>query len=97
MQRNVLKATVPDRRVWLPTPAYGIAVVRLGKALEDAHSKGSSNLHVRAARFENSCESKKSIILTPCTSTSANEQRVTEFLYQAVELSTSDCSIFTEN
>ena len=54
-QRNVLKATVPDRSVWLPTPACGIAAVRLGKALEDAHSKGSSNLHVRAARFENSC------------------------------------------
>jgi len=26
-----------------------------------------------------------------------NKERVTEFLYQAVELPTSDCSIFTEN
>jgi len=26
-----------------------------------------------------------------------NKERVTEFLYQAVELLTSDCSIFTEN
>ena len=26
-----------------------------------------------------------------------NKERVTEFLYQAVELSTSNCSIFTEN
>ena len=26
-----------------------------------------------------------------------NKERDTEFLYQAVELSTSDCSIFTEN
>jgi len=50
-QRNVLKATVPDRRVWLPKPACVIAAVRLSKALEDAHSKEPSNLHVRAARF----------------------------------------------
>jgi len=26
-----------------------------------------------------------------------NKERVTEFLYQAVELTTSNCSIFTEN
>jgi len=26
-----------------------------------------------------------------------NKERVTEFLYQAVELPASDCSIFTEN
>ena len=26
-----------------------------------------------------------------------NNERVTEFLYQAVDLPTSDCSIFTEN
>jgi len=26
-----------------------------------------------------------------------NKERVTEFLYQPVELPTSDCSIFTEN
>ena len=35
----------------LPTPACVIVAVRLSKALKDAHSKGSSNLHVRAARF----------------------------------------------
>jgi len=77
-QRNVLKATVPDRMVWLPKPACVIAAVRLSKALRDAHSKETSNLHVRAARFKNSCYSKKSIILTPCTSTQRNlenEQR----------------------
>jgi len=50
-QRNVLKATVPDRRVGLPAPACVIAAVRLSKALKDAHSEGSSNPHVRAARF----------------------------------------------
>jgi len=52
--------------------------MRLSKALKDAHSKGPSNPHVRAARFWNSCSSKKSIILTPCTSTQRkleNEQR----------------------
>ena len=53
-QRNVLKATVPDRRVLtpsLPTPTCAIVASRLSKALKDAHSKGSSNPHVRAARF----------------------------------------------
>jgi len=50
-QRNVLKATVPDRRIWLPKPPCFIAAVRLSKALKDVHSKGPSNLHVRAARF----------------------------------------------
>jgi len=50
-QRNVLKATVPDRMVWLPKPARVIAAVRLSNALKDAHSKESSNVHVRAARF----------------------------------------------
>ena len=49
--RNVLKATVPDRTVWLPKPACIIAAVRLSKALKDAHSEGPSNVHVRAARF----------------------------------------------
>ena len=39
-ERNVLKATVPDRMVWLPKPACVIAAVRLSKALKDAHSKG---------------------------------------------------------
>jgi len=29
--------------------------------------------------------------------TKTNKERITEFLYQAVELSTSDCSILTEN
>jgi len=53
-QRNVFKATVPDRMIWLPKPACIIAAVRLSKAL-DAHSKETSNLHVRAARFWNSC------------------------------------------
>ena len=50
-QRNVLKATVPDRMVWLPKPACVIVAVRLSKALKDVHSKEPSNLHVRAARF----------------------------------------------
>jgi len=54
-QRNVLKATIPDRRMWLPTPACVIVAARLSKALKDAHSKGSRNPHVRAARFWNSC------------------------------------------
>jgi len=52
---NVLKATVPDRMVWLPRPACVIAAERLSKALEDAHSKETSNVHVCAARFKNSC------------------------------------------
>ena len=50
-QRNVLKATVPDRIVRLPKPACVIAAVLLSKELKDAHSKESSNLHARAARF----------------------------------------------
>ena len=54
-QRNVLKATVPDRMVWLPKPAYVIAAVRLSKALKDALAKEPSNLHVRAAGFKSSC------------------------------------------
>ena len=33
-QRNVLKATVPDRMVWLPKPAWVIAAVHLSKALK---------------------------------------------------------------
>ena len=33
-QRNVLKATVADRMVWLPTPACVIAAERLSKALK---------------------------------------------------------------
>ena len=33
-----LKATVLDRRVWLPAPACVIVAVRLSKALTDAHS-----------------------------------------------------------
>jgi len=53
IQRNVWKATVPDRMVWLPKPACVIAAVRLSKAL-DEHSKEPSNLHVRAARLQNS-------------------------------------------
>ena len=32
-----LKATVPDRRIWLPAPACVIVAVRLTKALKDAH------------------------------------------------------------
>jgi len=52
-QRNVLKAAVPDRMIW-HKPACVIAAVRLSKA-QDAHSKEPSNLHVRAARFYNSC------------------------------------------
>jgi len=54
-QRNVLKATVPDRMVWLPKPACVIAAMRFSKALKDAHSKETSILHVHAARFKNSC------------------------------------------
>jgi len=50
-QRNVLKATVPDRVVWLPKPSCVVDAVRLSKALKDAHSKEPSNLHVRPARF----------------------------------------------
>jgi len=53
-QRNVVKATVPDRMVWLK-PACIIAAVRLSKALKDAHSKEPRSLHVRAALFYNSC------------------------------------------
>jgi len=37
-----LKAKVPDRRVWLPTPACVIVAVRLSKALKDAHSRGQT-------------------------------------------------------
>jgi len=50
-QRNVLKSTVLDRRIWLPKPACVVAAVRLSKALKHAHWKEPSNLNVRAARF----------------------------------------------
>jgi len=50
-QRNVLKASVPDRMVGLPKRACVFAAVRLSKALKDAHSKEPRNLHVRAAHF----------------------------------------------
>jgi len=53
-QRSVLKAAVPDRMVWLPKPPCVIAAVHMSnkcKALQDAHSKDPSNLHVRAGRF----------------------------------------------
>jgi len=50
-QRNILKATVPDRGVWLHTPACVIFAMGLSKAPKDAHTKGPSHLHVRAARF----------------------------------------------
>jgi len=48
-----LKAMVPDRMAWLPTPACVIVSVRLSMALKEAHGAlmGPSNLHVRAARF----------------------------------------------
>jgi len=45
------QAIVPDRTVWLPAPACVTAAGRLSKALEDAHSKEPSNVHVRSARF----------------------------------------------
>jgi len=50
-QRNVSKATLPDRTVWLPKPVCVIAAVRLSKALKDAHLKEPSTVHARAARF----------------------------------------------
>jgi len=50
-QRNILKATVPDRRVSLHAPACVIFAVRLIKTLKDVYTKGPSHLHERAARF----------------------------------------------
>ena len=41
-QRNVLKATVPDRMVWLPKPAYVIAAVRLNKALKTSTQRSQA-------------------------------------------------------
>ena len=41
-QRNVLKATVPDRMVWLPKPACVIAAVRLSKALETSTQRSQA-------------------------------------------------------
>jgi len=48
-----LKATVPDRRVWLPTPACVIVAVRLSKALKDAQGalKMAKQSTLRAAHF----------------------------------------------
>jgi len=48
-----LKAMVPDRRVWLPTPACVIVAVRLHQALKDSHGalKGVKQSALRAARF----------------------------------------------
>ena len=100
----MLEVTVPDRRDSLPTPACVIVAVRLSIALEDAHSKGPSNLHVRAARTKNLTLKllvKKiyhlNILQLYPAQTRERKERVTEFLNQAVDLLTSDCSISTEN
>jgi len=92
-QRNVLKATVPDRMVRLPKPACVIAVVRLSKALKDAHSKVPSNLHVRGARPASKTPVNQKIYqlntlhLYPAKTnkgSKTNKERVTEFLYKTV-------------
>ena len=53
-QRNVSNATVPNRKIWLPKPACVIAAVRLSKDLK-TRTQSQANVHVRAARFWNSC------------------------------------------
>ena len=50
-QRNVPKASVPDRMVGLPKHVCVFAAVRLSKALNGAHSKEPRNLHVSLAHF----------------------------------------------
>ena len=77
-QRNVLKATVPDRMVWLPKPACVSAAARLSKALKDAHSKGDKQSARPCCPLLKLLLIKISTVLTPCTSTQRkleNEQR----------------------
>jgi len=47
-----LKATVPDRRVWIPTPACVIVAVRLSKALRRALKSQAVCTSVRSASAE---------------------------------------------
>jgi len=90
-QRNVLKETVPDRTVWFHKPAGVIATVRLS-ALK--RSKQSARPCCPLLKLNPKIYHLNILHLYLAK---PNQERVTEFLYQAVELSTSDCSIFTEN
>ena len=91
-----LKATVPDRRVWLlhlPVLSLLCAWTRHLKTRTRRQAICTSVLPASTTPVN-----KKNLSSWhPAPLLSENEQRVTEFLYQAVELPTSDCSIFTEN
>jgi len=67
-----LKATVPDRRVWLPTPVCVIVAMHISKGPKDAHSKGPSNLYVLRPRG-----STRPAAVSPIGITTANLLRFT--------------------
>jgi len=92
-QRNVLKAAVPDRMVWLPKPACVIAAVRMSKALKGAKQSARPCCQLLQLLLIKNIY-HNTLHLYPAKT---NIERVTEFLCQAVELSTFDCSVFTEN
>jgi len=75
-QRNVLKATVPNRMILLPKPACVIADVLLSKA--QTRPQRSQAIGTSVLPASKTPVNQKSIILTPCTSTKRkleNEQR----------------------
>jgi len=75
-QRNVSKATVLDPTVWLLKRACVIGAVRLSKALKRCALKGAKQCARPCCPLLKLPLIKKSIILTPCTSTKLeNEQR----------------------
>ena len=92
-QRNVLKATVPDRMVWLPKPACVIAAVRLSKALRRA-LKGDKQSARPCCPLQKLLLIKKiyhlnTLHIYPAKANKDSKTikgRVTEFLYQALEL-----------
>jgi len=99
-QRNVLKATVPDRMVRLPKPACVIAAVRMSKALKEAKQSARPCCPLPKLLLIKTIYHLNTLHLYPAKTnkdSKTNKERVTDFLYQAVELSTSACSIFTEN
>jgi len=75
-QRNVLKATVPGRMILLPKTACVIADVHLSKA--QTRTQRSQAIRTSVLPASTTPVNKKSIILTPSTSTQRkleNEQR----------------------
>ena len=96
-QRNILKARVPDRMVWLPKPACVIAAVRLSKAQTRTQRRQAictSVLPASKTPVNQKSLSSSHPAPLPSANSKTNKERITEFLYQAVQIPTSSCSIF---